>query len=201
MFAFLKRLPKPTVYRLFEMIPGILVWVTLIGAVVLSIVKPLWAIYVIILFDLYWLMRVSYLLIHMMAGWRKFSWTLKQNWLPQAQALPDFDKIYHLIFLPTYKEPITVLRTTLNSLTSANYPADKFIIVLAGEAKDQENFEHNAAVLKQEFSDKFGHFLITLHPNNIVGELSGKGANINWAGHRAQEYVDKLGLAYENIIV
>lgn len=197
----LKRLPKPTVYRIFEMIPGILVWLTLIGAVLLSVLKPLWAIYVIILFDLYWLMRVSYLLIHMMSGWRKFRWTLGHSWLPEAQALPNFNNMHHLIFLPTYKEPLEVLESSLRSLTITNYPHDKFIVVLAGEERDKDNFEKNAAALKEKFGDKFGHFLITVHPSNIVGELAGKGANINWAGHRAQEYVDKLGLKYENIIV
>ncbi len=200
-WGFLKRLPRPTVYRLFEMIPGILVWITLIGIVVLSFLKPLWAIYVIILFDLYWLMRVSYLLIHMIAGWRHYSWTLQQDWLPKAQAQIGFDKIYHLIFLPTYREPIDIVRTSLSALSKVNYPKEKFIVVLAGEERDQENFLNIAEKLKTEFAGHFGHFLVTLHPANITGELAGKGANINWAGHRAQEYVDNLGLKYENIIV
>lgn len=197
----LKKLPKPTVYRVFEMIPGILVWSTLIGSVVLSVVKPLWAIYIIILFDLYWLMRVGYLLIHLLAGWRHYRWTLAQIWLKQAQSLPEFNNIYHLIFLPTYKEPLEVVQTSLRSIAKTNYPKDKFIVVLAGEERDRENFLNNAELLKQEFSDTFKHFLVTLHPANIVGELAGKGANINWAGHRAQEYIDKLEINYENVIV
>lgn len=200
-FKLLYRLPQATVYRIFEIIPGLLVWLTLLGAVILSIVQPLWAIYIIILFDLYWLMRVTYLLIHMLMGWKKFRWTLKQSWLPKAQAQPGFDRIYHLIFLPTYKEPLSVLRTTFQALASTNYPHEKFIVVLAGEERDRDNFIKNAEILKNEFSSKFGHFLITIHPANIVGELAGKGANINWAGHRAQEYIDKLGLKYEDIIV
>jgi len=73
--------------------------------------------------------------------------------------------------------------------------------VLAGEERDQENFERIANIIKLEFSGKFGHFLTTLHPANIVGEMASKGANIHWAGHRAQEYIDKLGIAYENIVV
>lgn len=201
MLAFLKRLPKPTVYRIFEMIPGVLVWATLASTILISVAKPLWAIYVIILFDLYWLMRVTYLLIHMMTGWRQFRWTLTQDWLSKVQALPEFNNIYHLIFLPTYKEPISVLRASLTAIAKANYPTDKLIVVLAGEERDKENFEQAASTIKQEFANKFGHFLVTLHPANIVGELAGKGANINWAGHRAQEYVDQLGLRYEDIIV
>ena len=197
----LKRLPKHTVYRIFETIPGILVWSTLIGCLVLSFANPLGAIYVIILFDLYWLMRVSYLSIHLIAGWRRFRWTMAQSWLPPAQSQKNFEAIYHLIFLPTLAEPLSVLRSSLASLALTNYPHDKFIVVLAGEERDRENFQINAQILKREFGSKFGHFLVTLHPADIVGELAGKGANINWAGHRAQEYVDKLGLPYENIIV
>lgn len=202
MFAWLlKRLPKPTVYRVFEMIPGILVWTTLIGSVVISIAKPLWAIYIIILFDLYWLLRVGYLLIHLLAGWQQYRWTVNQQWLPKAQALPEFNNIYHLVFLPTFREPLEVLQTSLRSIANVNYPKDKLIVVLAGEERDRVNFLNNAAKLKSEFGNTFSHFLTTLHPANIAGELAGKGANINWAGHRAQEYVDKKGIKYEDIIV
>ncbi|MDZ4229641.1 MAG: glycosyltransferase family 2 protein [Candidatus Veblenbacteria bacterium] len=197
----LNRLPQKTVYRVFEIIPGLLVWGTLVGSVVLSFLQPLWAIYVIILFDLYWLLRVSYLLVYLIIGWQRFRWTLRQSWLPKVEALPRFKDIYHIIFLPTYREPLEVLRSSLQSLAAVNYPTERFMVVLAGEERDRANFEQHARTLQAEFGSSFGHFLVTIHPANIVGELAGKGANINWAGHRAQEYIDRLGLTYEDIIV
>ena len=59
----LRKLRPKTVYRALEIIPGAMVWATLVGCIILSIVKPVWAIMFIIVFDLYWLMRVVYLII------------------------------------------------------------------------------------------------------------------------------------------
>ena len=46
--------------RILEIIPGALVWITLIASVGLSFIRPLWVIYFVIIFDLYWLFRVAY---------------------------------------------------------------------------------------------------------------------------------------------
>ena len=43
--------------------------------------------------------------------------------------------------------------------------------------------------LKKEFGDKFYKFLITIHPQDIVGELAGKGANSAWAARQVKEQI------------
>lgn len=198
---FLDKFPPRLVYRWFEIIPGALTWLTLLGAVVLSLVAPLWALYFIILFDLYWLLRVTYLLTYLVVSWGRYREVVKEDWFAKVRTLPRCPSIHHLIVLPTYREPLAVLRTSVRSLTRVHYPLDKFMVVLAGEERDREHFEQNAAAIKAEFGSAFGHLLVTLHPADIVGEIAGKGANIHWAGHRAQEYIDALGLPYEDIIV
>lgn len=197
----LDQLPKKRVYRLFEIIPGALVWLTLIGSVILSFAWPLWAVYFIILFDLYWLLRVAYLLIYLLISWRQYRGTIQIDWYQKVIKLSRFNEIYHLIFLPTYKEPVEIVRNSLASLARVNYPLDKIILVLAGEQRDSENFLAMAEILKLEFAPKFKNFIVTLHPDNIVGEIAGKGSNINWAGHRAKEYIDAEKIPYENIVV
>lgn len=194
-------LDKKKVYRLLEMVPGVLVWATLIGAVVLSFLKPLWAIYIIILFDLYWLLRVTYLLVYMMVSWRRYRQTINVDWHHKAKELARFNEIYHLIFLPTYREPYEVVAKSIESLVQLKYPLDKFIVILAGEERDQTNFFTIADKIKKQYAHCFGHFLVTLHPADITGEMAGKGANIHWAGHQAKKLIDKLNLPYENIIV
>jgi hypothetical protein len=37
-------------YRRLEYIPGLMIWVTFIGSIALSFIKPLWVIYIIILY-------------------------------------------------------------------------------------------------------------------------------------------------------
>lgn len=188
--------------RLYEMIPGGLAWTTIIGAVLLSFVAPRLAIALIILFDLYWLLRVTYFVIFLTVSWLRYRRALRVDWLAKASALPRFGDIYHLIFLPTYKEDIEVIRATLRSLRATAYSAkEKFIIVLAGEERDRERFRAAASLLEREFAGAFFRFLVTEHPKDLPGDLPGKGSNINWAGHRAQELVDSLAIPYENVIV
>ncbi|MGC9048816.1 MAG: hypothetical protein ACP5IX_01170, partial [Patescibacteria group bacterium] len=99
-------------YRLLEMFPGITVWTILIGSIVLSFIKPLWAIYFIIIFDFYWLMKVIYLSIFLIIAWNKFHKNIKIDWLAEVKKLPDWQNIFHLIILATYKEEMDVIGPT-----------------------------------------------------------------------------------------
>src|SRR3989338_4572042 len=104
-------------YRLFEMIPGSVTWATFLAAVLLSWLAPLYAIYFIILFDLYWLFRVLYFVFYLSVSWRRYQTAVQMNWRAKLeQDCPDWEKIYHLIFLPTACEEWSVIETTLTSL-------------------------------------------------------------------------------------
>src|SRR3989338_3808014 len=193
--------PKTKFYRFLEILPGVLIWSTLVGAVVLSFTKPLIALVLIVLFDLYWLFRVVYFVFYLSISWRRFRSALRVDWFLKLKELPHWDNLYHLIFLPTYKEDIDVLRMTFQSLEQTVYPKDKMIVVFAGEERDQERFLRNAEILKKEFGTTFGHLLVTLHPRNLPDEIPGKGSNLNFAGRRARELIDRLTIPYENVIV
>ena len=193
--------PKTKFYRFLEILPGVLIWSTLVGAVVLSFTKPLIALVLIVLFDLYWLFRVVYFVFYLSISWRRFRSALQVDWFLKLKELPHWDNLYHLIFLPTYKEDIEVLRMTFKSLAQAVYPKDKMIVVFAGEERDQERFLRNAEILKKEFGGIFGQLLVTLHPRNLPDEIPGKGSNLNFAGYQARELIDRLNIPYENVIV
>jgi len=47
-------------YRLFEILPGALIWGSLVFLTGLSFVLPLWVIIFIIVYDLFWLFRIIY---------------------------------------------------------------------------------------------------------------------------------------------
>lgn len=190
-------------YRMLETVPGGLVWLTLAVAVVLSFTAPIAAIYFIIIFDLFWLFRVCYFVIFLLASWRRYRRDIRVDWATRVSALPRLVEIYHLVFLPTYKEDIEIVRTTLRSLVASSYPGKKerFILVHAGEEGDKERFLANAELLKAEFGGEFFRFLVTVHPKGVPGEMPGKGSNIHFAGRKAKELIDELGIPYENVIV
>ena len=193
--------PKTRFYRFLEMIPGTLIWGTLATAIALAFFRPIWALYFVIVFDLYWLFRVIYFIFNLYISWRQYQTDTRINWFERLKGeQPEWTKIRHLIFLPTYKEGIEVLRTTLSALSRVDYPKDKFIIVLAGEERDKENFLRCAADAAAEFKGIFGEFLITLHPRGLPDEIPGKGSNLHWAGWKAKAAVDRLGIPYENIM-
>ncbi|MDO8505215.1 MAG: glycosyltransferase family 2 protein [bacterium] len=193
--------PKTKFYRFLEIVPGVLIWSTLIGAVVLSFTRPLIALVLIVIFDLYWLFRVVYFVFYLSISWRRFRDAMRVDWFTKLKELPEWENLYHIIFLPTYKEDIGVLRMTFESLAHAIYPKEKMIVVFAGEERDRERFLNNADILKKEFGTTFGHLLITLHPSNLPDEIPGKGSNLNFAGHKARELIDSLKIPYEDVIV
>ncbi len=189
-------------YRFYEILPGITIWTILLGAIILSFVKPIWAIYFIIIYDLYWMLRIIYLLIFLLISWHRFRQTIKINWFSKLQTeRPNWQKIYHLIIFPSSVEGIEVIDQVFEHLLKSNYPKDKFIVVLSGEERKKEIFTPVAEQIAKKYQDKFFKLLITLHPKDLPNETPGKGSNINWAGHQAKKIIDEFGLTYENIIV
>lgn len=181
-------------YRLFEILPGFLSWATLINVVLLSWQWPFGIAIFIIVFDLYWLAKISYLSGHLIVSYCRMKKYLRVNWSKKCSL--DF---YHLIILPFYKEDLKILRSTFSALISSTYPLKKFIVVLGSEARAPEGFRR-AKIIEKEFGHKFFKFLITRHPANIPGELAGKGSNESWAGKKAKKLIDKLKIKYDKII-
>ncbi len=193
---------RTRVYRFLEIIPGFLLCITFVLALLLSFFKPLWVIYFIILFDLLWLYRVVYFVIFLLYGWRKFMGALRIDWFDRLTSHhKDWKQMYHLLFLPMYKEGEDIVDQTLKSIVDSNYPMDRFIVVLAGEERAQESFEPIAVAMKKKYGKTFFKFITTLHPDNVPGEMKSKGANINYAGKQVQTIIDTLNIPYERIIV
>lgn len=199
------------------MIPGTLAWLTIALLFILSRLIPDYVAIFIILFDIYWLLKTIFLSFHLRASFREMQKNLKINWLqeltknPQKQSklaagqaklkTKSWQDVYHLIVLPMYNEPYEVVRQSMHSLTNANYPKDKFIIILAAEGLTYAQTKNDIEKIKKEFSDKFFRFLITVHPANLPGELQGKGSNETWATKEAKRLViDPLDIKYENIL-
>ena len=172
--------------RFFEMLPGILAWLTLILMVLLSWLLPVWVSIFIILFDIYWVMKTVYLSLHLRATFSEMRRVMKINWLAKIHEemsgvaadddapRPALDDIYHLVILPMYDEPYEVVRETFASLTRANYDKMKLFVVLALEDKAGDGACATGAKLQQEYGVAFGKFLITHHPAGLPGEIPGK---------------------------
>lgn len=189
--------------RRYFILPAALTWLTLILAISVSFWRPLWALYFIIIFGLFWVIKVAYLIIHQTASWAKFRSEVKIDWWQKVQEHPtkDWREYYHLIFLPTYKEPWEIIDQTCAAIVASQYDLSKFIVVLAGEARDEANFLNIAEKIKAKYQSKFFRLLTTVHPADLPNEVPGKGSNLNYSGWQVKKLIDELNLPYAKVIV
>src|SRR3989344_2904941 len=195
------------IYRFLEILPGTLVWTTLMGMFLFSWLKPVWVAYFIMVFSVYWVLRTFHFTLHVIPAYYKMSANLRINWIEKLDELAkgdpgkDWHKIYHLIIFPMYKEGLGLVRESFRALLESDYPKERMIVVLATEKRAGESAKEVAEAVLKEYGDKFFKFLVTEHPENINGEIAGKGSNESWAGKRAkEEIIDPLGIPYENIV-
>lgn len=188
-------------YRLFEILPGLSIWLTLFAAVILSVFKPLWMIYFIIVFDLYWVMRVVYFSFYLILSWRRFRRALKINWMERLTLdFVNWEEKINVIFLPVYNEDMPVVEATLGALSASSYPKEKMYIVLSGEARKAEHWQKLRPQIEEKYKGVFADMIFYTHPDKLSGEIPGKGSHLNWMEKQFRKYADERGWKYENII-
>jgi cellulose synthase/poly-beta-1,6-N-acetylglucosamine synthase-like glycosyltransferase len=187
--------------KLAEIFPAAITWLTFFILISLSFIRPVWAVYFVIVLAVYWITRLFYMMIWLFVSWFRFRRDIKIDWLAKVKELPkNYLNYYHIITLPTFKEPYEVVERTFNELLKCEYPKDKMIIVLGGEAGDQENFLVIAEKIRLKFNNSFKKLIITVHPR-ANDELPGKGSNVHYMEKRLKLYVDQEKLPYEKLIV
>ncbi len=189
-------------YRWYEILPGLSIWGTLVLMTLLALVRPVWMIYAIIVFDVYWVIRVIYYSFYLLLSWRRFRGALKIDWLEKMQAgCPTWESKKNLVFLPLYNESFEVVKETLEALLNSSYPAKKLYVVLAGEERKKLHWEKIQSQVKSEYNGKFADLLCFTHPAGLAGEIPGKGSNINSAEWQFKQYADHHKWNYDDIIV
>lgn len=196
----LKEKNERNLYRFLEIMPGALSWLTILGSIILSFIKPTIVAVFIICFDVYWLIKVCYLTVYLIGSYRKLKANIYTDWLTLCKKLSGFEKIYHLVIIPTYKEEIEIIKPTFEALASSNYPKERMMVVLATEERDRERAQKNASIIKNLYGSKFDLFLVTEHPKDIIGEMAGKGSNETWAAKCAKKIIDQKKISYGNVI-
>lgn len=199
--ADLKDIKERMLYRIFEILPGFLSLSTIIGALFFSWHAPWLASFFIIAFSLYWLCRTLYLSFHLRAGYMTMKQYEKVDWMLKLSTFNNGTRLYHLVIISSYKEPLEILRNTLLAVVNSDYPKEKIMVVLGMEESAGSEAQEKAMILKKEFQHAFFKFLVTYHPCNLPGEIAGKGSNESFAAECASEILREEGIADENVIV
>ncbi len=202
----IKNKKERILYRIFEIIPGIVSLGTLLGVFIFSWILPSWVAIFIICFCFYYLFRILYFSLHQIAGYFRVRKYLKIDWMEKLKTLrlssgQAWKNIYHLVILPTYKEEERIIRESLDSLIKSDYPKEKIIIALATEERAGESAEKMAKNIEKKYANKFFKFITTHHPKDIAGEISGKGSNVAWAGKETKKLIDQLKIPYKHVLV
>jgi len=110
------------------------------------------------------------------------------------------EPLLHVVVIVAYREPIEVLRRTVESVAAQVGVGCRPMFVFAGEARD-ESCQASFAELCQLCGDRVGRTLITKHVL-LPGEQAGKASNENWALRQLyQLLVDEDGLDAFRIMV
>ncbi|MEA1962708.1 MAG: glycosyltransferase family 2 protein [Patescibacteria group bacterium] len=208
-------------YRVLEILPGFLSWSTLLLLLIFSYFYPVAVAFFIIAFDVYWLLLVFYLGIHLLSSYQKTQKNIKIDWRNKLYSLDkqilkriDFasgkdieikvkwDDIIHLIIFPIACESFEVISQSVKAITKIGYLKKNMILILTVEERGGPELKENAEAAKKEFAEFFRDFIITTHPDGLVGELKGKGANQAWAAKIVKkDLIDKENLDYDKILV
>ena len=188
-------------YRALEMFPGLLAWGTIFGIIFASIFTPRGAAIFIIVFDLYWLIKTTYLSVHLRHNWKRLQYSLKLDWTAQLAKMRH-DDIVHLVILPYYKENEEIVRRSLEAIRDSIYDKKKIMVVLAAEERAGAEALAIGKKMEAEFGAHFSAFLITVHPANTPGEIPGKGSNLSYSAEDVRKrIINPRAIDYKNIIV
>ncbi len=188
-------------YRFLEILPGALAWLTLFGIFFLSYFAPFTAAIIIIAFNLYWLLKSLYLAVHLRQNSRHTKRNMNVDWEMMLQNFKN-KKIFHLVILPAYKESREIIEASIESLLKARGDKKQMAVVLAIEGRAGSEAIQNAEAIEKKYSKNFKQFLVTVHPENVLGEIPGKGSNIAYAAARAKtEILDANAIPRESVLV
>ncbi len=189
-------------YRIYEMLPAISIWIFLILSILFSFVRPLWMIYFIIVFDLYWTLRVVYFSFFLILSWSRFRRALKISWFDRLKTeFPDWQDKKNVIFFPFTNEDVSVVSATLDAVIKSTYPAEKICVVISGEARKINLWHKVQPLIEEKYQGKFADLIFYTHPDKLPGEIPGKGSHLNWIEKEFKKYADSKGWKYIDIIV
>lgn len=209
-------------YRFWEIFPGALSLATLFILAIMSYWQPVWVAYFVIAFGVYWLLLVIYMSIFLLTSYHRLQKGLKTNWQERCRTLQSPssidasivssslirqglkpDDVWQIIILPTYQESLEIIRDCIKAIAADGWRTDRLIVAVTFEERaGLVEAERKSKILTDEFGQTFAYFFTTIHPDNISGELKGKGANQAWCARELrQRIIDPQGLDYNNLLV
>ncbi|HEX6976918.1 MAG TPA: glycosyltransferase family 2 protein [Patescibacteria group bacterium] len=169
------------VLRFLEILPGFVSWNLILFPYWGILVIPNAVAYFVLFFNIYWFYQSLQIAITVVISHIRVQASMNFDWVGDIKAFPDWEKVRHVVIIPTYKEPIHILERTLKSLASQDLPLKQLIVVMAMEKKEPEESRlPKVKILKEKFGKLFGNLVVTVH-ELVPGEVAGKASNERFA--------------------
>lgn len=179
--------------RVFEMIPGVTLWVFLLLPFIFALLRLKTAFVIYLIFVVvYWFFRAIKFVIGVYIGVQRMEKSVAEDWVGKIKKLknPRADKLRYIYLCPVYGEEFDILDSSFADWAKSDIGVEKIDVVMAMEEKKSEMQIENFKKLKEKYGKKFGSMNYFVHPFGIPGEIVGvKGGNINYA---TRNYVKKL---------
>jgi hypothetical protein len=117
--------------------------------------------------------------------------------LPALKAARE-RKFIHVAIVPCYIDPIEVLFDCLGSLLMQE-DLSKMLVVVAFEAKTPD-LQRKVDTVRAAFSDRFGHFIVSIHTIDRSKEIPGGCSNKNYALREAHKFLKENDLLRDNAV-
>jgi len=163
--------------RALEILPGFTSWNIILFPYWGIFVMPNVVAYFVLAFNIYWFYQSLTIAISATLSHLKIQASINFDWIGDLKNFPDWQRVHHVVVIPTYKEPLYILERTLKSLADQTLPTRQISVVLAMESSEpRQDREEKVEALKKTYGTTFRHFCITVH-ELVPGEVKGKASN------------------------
>jgi len=200
------RAPSAIPERVFDGLPGCITWLALLLSIVGALAFPRALLIFAVALALYSTFRFVLAGAANFLGLRKIRQWEATDWREQflATAPPDalpWEAVHHVVIIPNYKEPESVLRATLDNLAAQYQAKVRMTVVLAMEASEDISIA-KGRLLVAEYAHCFAHLYYTVHPRGLPSEMQCKSANEAWAARWVKRVlVDEQGYNLDHLLV
>lgn len=185
--------------RILEILPGFLTWIALTSPLWLSFALPFAVAYLILMADIYWLFSAIKIAILIYIGFYKMEQVKKMDWQKKIEEdFLEWNKYYHLILVPTYKEGLEILIPTFEAIANSRFPAKKIFLAVGFEAWDDPARIERVANYLKDNARRLGGVFITIHDLQD-GEVRGPGTNRNFIVKNVKLELEKRKIDFENV--
>lgn len=178
--------------RGLEILPGIVSWTLILFPIWGSFLIPYIVAYFILFFDVYWFYKSFSLAVNAYVASRKIKKAEQTNWFTKLKKISDYKKVKHVVIIPNYKESLSKLRQTVQSIASQTLPTRQIFVVLGMEKREEDGINKANSIIK-EFKNTFGGIFAAYHPD-VDGEVKGKSSNESYAARKAYCKLIKTGI-------